>query len=393
MVGITLEEVLNIPALKNARVLAGKSNMTNFVRGIAVAEVPDIVKLAKKDTIYLSTLFAFKDEISLQTLIQGLKDKGAAALFVKPKRFHGKVPEKAVEVAKELEFPLIEVDEELMWSDLIKLVLERILEEESKEKAERNLLQAIFENSIQKENEAIWRELLQLQQESFFRVGIFDLKARNGSVVVSPDYMEKTSREIRSALAQFFVKTLVLPLSSKFLLLTISKEPGFSNPEMIEQAILSRFPNSILILSKPFTELIQANERFKNILKLADLIKDNINSLRIIFEEEREEDLLLSSLLDSKAAQEVAEALLGKLQQKMSAGKARKILLTVYAFLNSDFNRYKTSKKLKVHVNTVKYRLNLFEEITGLNLSSSKDLLKLFVVLKLLDLKGYFAEG
>lgn len=390
MVGVTLLDILKMPILKDAKVLAGEESLNNYVKGIAVAEVPDIVRLAKKDTIYLSTLFAFKDESSLETLITGLKKKGAAALFVKPKRFYGKVPEALIDVSKRLSFPLVEIEENVMWSDLIRLVLERILEEESKEKAERNLLQAVMENSIQAENEEIWTELLELKNVVSFRTGVLQLEKSTSKQFYSPNEVEKIARLFRNVLSKYFFKVLILPLTTKFVFLVASNDSNFARQKELSSELKDRLPGAVLVLSKHFSSLSAAHKRFSKVLMLSRLIAQSGNSKNVVLEEEKEEDIMLGNLLNNEDVQEMIDIMLQNLKGQMSAESSLKLLWTVYVFLKSDLNQKKASDKLKIHVNTLKYRLNRFEEITGINLSSSAYLYKLYILLKIMDLKGLF---
>lgn len=392
MIGITLKDVLAIPLLKDSTVLAGQSNLNSFVKGIAVAEVPDIVRFAKKDTIYLSTLFAFKDEGSLEALIKGLKQKGAAALFVKPKRFFGEVPKKAVEAASRLDFPLVEVDESVMWSDLIRVVLERILEEESREKAERNLVQAIMENSVTKETESIWQELFEFRKDDLFRIGVINRSDGKGQSIAAPDELERKSKMLRLLLSSYFTRVLMLPLTERFVFLAASKSLSAEFMSKVTADLSKKAPDSIMVLSKPFKHLTEAHERLKKVLLLEELYSNAAGEEKVILEEQKEEDIIFSGLLNSRDVEELAQSLISKLRSALSEEATLKMLWTVFVYLKSDLNQKKTAERLKVHVNTVKYRLSRFQEIAEINLASSSDLLKTYVLLKVMQLKGFFAK-
>ncbi len=59
---------------------------------------------------------------------------------------------------------------------------------------------------------------------------------------------------------------------------------------------------------------------------------------------------------------------------------------TCYTFLISGMNMAQAAKKLYVHRNTVAYRIQKIEEITGLNLSTGEDSYRLFLSFKILDM-------
>src|ERR1044071_9078367 len=126
--GVPLREALALPALRNARVLAGVAGLDRTVRYVNVMEVPDILDWVKPDELLLTTAYPLRDDrAALADLVPRLADRGLAGLAVKPARYLDAVPEVMLAAAERLSFPLLELPPETALADIINAVLSLIL--------------------------------------------------------------------------------------------------------------------------------------------------------------------------------------------------------------------------------------------------------------------------
>ena len=92
--GVPLREALALPALRNARVLAGAAGLGHAVRYVNVMEVPDIIDWVKPDELLLTTAYPLRDDrAGLADLVPRLAERGLAGLAVKPARYLDAVPQ------------------------------------------------------------------------------------------------------------------------------------------------------------------------------------------------------------------------------------------------------------------------------------------------------------
>src|SRR5438105_7621951 len=125
---VSLREALALPALKQARVLAGAAGLGRPVRYVNVMEVPDILDWVKPDELLLTTAYPLRDDrAALAELVPRLADRGLAGLAVKPARYLDAVPEVMLEAADQLIFPLLKLPPETDLADIINAVLGLIL--------------------------------------------------------------------------------------------------------------------------------------------------------------------------------------------------------------------------------------------------------------------------
>ena len=85
---VTVGQILELPVLKDARLLAGQEGLDRKVSSVTVGEVPDIADWLSGVEMVLSTMFAVKGDLDRQReFCRRVMMAGASALFVKTTRF------------------------------------------------------------------------------------------------------------------------------------------------------------------------------------------------------------------------------------------------------------------------------------------------------------------
>lgn len=132
-VGITVEEVLTLPAFAGARVIGGQEGLGRVVTNVNVMEVPDILEWIREGDLLLTTGYPIKDDVEAQrTLLPRLAAKDVAAVAFKPKRYIDTVPGHMVDAADEHGLPLLELPLEVSFSELISAVLAQIVNRQAR---------------------------------------------------------------------------------------------------------------------------------------------------------------------------------------------------------------------------------------------------------------------
>lgn len=129
----TLKEVLQLKHLKNSKIITNNCDMNKKIEYVDVAEVPDAFNWVRPNTLILTTVYALRNDVKAQVkLISKLAELKAAALCIKPQRFIGKIPDPVIEKANKLNFPLIELPNDVLYSDIILGISELIFNKKSK---------------------------------------------------------------------------------------------------------------------------------------------------------------------------------------------------------------------------------------------------------------------
>ncbi|MDD2491587.1 MAG: PucR family transcriptional regulator ligand-binding domain-containing protein, partial [Bacteroidales bacterium] len=129
----TLKEVLQLSCLKNAKIITRNCDMSRKVEYVDVAEVPDVFIWIRPNTFILTAVYALKDDVEAQVkLISKLSELKATALSIKPQRFIGKIPDPVIEEANKLNFPLIELPNDVLYSEVILGISKLIFDKKEK---------------------------------------------------------------------------------------------------------------------------------------------------------------------------------------------------------------------------------------------------------------------
>ncbi len=148
---VTVEQILKLGALSQARILAGGKGLDRMVSSVTVGEVPDIAEWLSGGEIVLSTMFALTNDTDRQRdFCRRIMAAGASALFVKPKRFVGAFPLDILEIAERRNFPIVEVPQEIRWTRIMQEAMEVLIDRqasllEKSQEIHRNLLEVVIQ--------------------------------------------------------------------------------------------------------------------------------------------------------------------------------------------------------------------------------------------------------
>jgi len=129
-----LKDLIQIPALQNARLAAGAEGLYRSVSSVNLMDAPDIIHYLKPNELLLTTAYAMKDHHeSLDTLVSHMARAGCAGLAIKTKRFLEEIPSSVIEEADRLHFPLLELPLEYTLVEVMNGALSSILQNKTEE--------------------------------------------------------------------------------------------------------------------------------------------------------------------------------------------------------------------------------------------------------------------
>ena len=125
---VTVDKILRLGTLSQARILAGRKGLGRVVSSVTVGEVPDIADWLSGGEIVLSTMFALINDVERQKdFCRRIMSANASALFIKPKRFVGHFPAEILEAAEARDFPIVEVPQEVRWTRIMQEAMEVLI--------------------------------------------------------------------------------------------------------------------------------------------------------------------------------------------------------------------------------------------------------------------------
>ena len=107
---LTIREVVEDTSLENLRLVTGHLRQDNEIHNVNIIDNPDAFDWFTAGDFLLTTGFVFKDDVESQRrLIRELAEINCAGLGVKVKRYWDEIPPTMIEIANELNFPILEI--------------------------------------------------------------------------------------------------------------------------------------------------------------------------------------------------------------------------------------------------------------------------------------------
>ena len=127
---LTLSDALQLPILKDAKVVAGGDRLDRAIRWVHIASVPNAADWLHGGELVLTTVFNMPASADEQgDYLRQLADKGIAALIITTGLLLDEIPEQLRVIGDKRALPLIELPYQTRFVDIAKVINERIAEE------------------------------------------------------------------------------------------------------------------------------------------------------------------------------------------------------------------------------------------------------------------------
>ena len=129
---LTLSYALqNFPIFSQAAVVAGHKGLQRTVRWAHIVDLPDVEPWVREGDLLLTTAFALKDNFQAQVdLIPLLAQKGLAGVLFALGTYFQDIPEEMVDLANQLDFPILTLPWEVPFVEVTRAIHEHILREQ-----------------------------------------------------------------------------------------------------------------------------------------------------------------------------------------------------------------------------------------------------------------------
>ena len=126
--GISMNSILRMEILQDAKLLAGASGTDQIVTSVNVMVDRDVVNLVSGGELLVSTAYAVRENLpQLLELIPQLKQRGVVALGLKFNSYINEIPQEILILCDTLSFPLFEIPNRISFSQLITPIMTTIV--------------------------------------------------------------------------------------------------------------------------------------------------------------------------------------------------------------------------------------------------------------------------
>lgn len=128
-----VKEMISFPSFDGFEIIAGEKGIHREVNTVSVMDAPDIYNWLKGGEFLITTAYIMRDDpMQIKDLIIKINKSGASALGIKLHRFIGELPREVIDIANELDFPLISIPIEFSFVDVINPVLSQVVNKQAR---------------------------------------------------------------------------------------------------------------------------------------------------------------------------------------------------------------------------------------------------------------------
>lgn len=131
--GISIGDMLKMDSFKKSKIIAGKGGLDRIITRVNVMADPDILNWVDKGEFLLTTGYFFKTTklVNQLNLIRESNFKKLSGIGIKIFPYLDRMPDELIKLANELDFPIIELDYEVPFTDIMTPVFKEIFERQS----------------------------------------------------------------------------------------------------------------------------------------------------------------------------------------------------------------------------------------------------------------------
>ncbi|MDD4615410.1 MAG: PucR family transcriptional regulator [Caldisericia bacterium] len=379
---VTIQNLLLIDLFKDAEIVAGKSGLNNEIGRINFADCPmpenirdeALSGLIKKGDLFINSFYIVKEnEEELYNFVKTYIDCECSGTFVITE-YISKLPKKVIDLCNANNFPVVFIDSDIPYADIIKTTMEMILIDKS-ETIHEMKLEKILENDASKEF------IISTAHDI-----IKSFKTYYASFYTKLDDFDVTRKQIfLSNIKNIKGIEPVIYKNGIFLLMNFDSSSSLDIYYNQIKPILRKFiADHHIGISNDFTEIECFNDCLKQSV-LAYEVSHILDSEKIYYKDVHVYKIL-HPFKNSKVLKDFYSDIFDPLIGAEGSSDKNELINTIEAYLNCDGDYKKAAALIKQHENTVRYRISKAKRFLNLENDNFKFIEQVSIALKIKNL-------
>jgi len=397
---VTCGNMLNLPFLEKMKVVAGEKGLNRIIQWVHVMEYPEYSKWLNGGELILFSGVAIENKKDrFINFVKDINSKNVSGLAVNIGPYIKRTPEEVRKLADLLEFPIFEFPFEVKFIDVSQSICKAIfmnkLEQQSRENFMKDIIlrgstftQDILDRAISygyNPNENYYSFIISLdnlneltikngvhdsekmiqikQQVEQIAMNVLSKKGKKSVqvnedcsiILMVPDYNNGTCKNSIEEIGEEIIKNINAAISELIVNIGIggvwNELEDFKRSVSDARKVLSLLKSNGIKNDVKSYENIGIYKLFFQIDKQSEMKKFYLNALKSLME------------YDSKNSTELVE--------------------TLEAYIQEGGNLNRTSEKLFIHKNTLKYRIKRIEDISKCDLKDVNELFNFYISFKI----------
>ena len=390
---LKLKDLFQLPHMKDLKLVAGATGMDRTLHWVHVVELPDVMHWILGGELLFMTGIGIRDNLAqLPRIVEACAQRKVAGLVLNVGPYIPATPPEVIELAEQLGFPLFELPWEVKLVEVTKEICNHIMSQQVEEKSIQDILESILYGDCSQPDLLTSRaalydyDLAKPHRVLFVRYG-GSLPTVKANLAIEQKVLEdklQLQQIVNDTFRRVGKKVLSTARSDRLALLLPSdgSMQEAHKVDTIAQNILQASQEKLKPMQlhigwgSPFDQLPSAKKSLEQ-AELALKVAMASGKKRYFGYESLGFYKVLFNVSNRKELESYRSEVLGPLNEydKRHGGE---LLPTLAAFLEDTENLLIVADKLHIHRNTLRYRLQKVEEITGRNLGDTQDRMHLF---------------
>jgi len=372
---VTIQNLLSIDLFKDAEIAAGNNGLNNEIERINFIDCPfpDDVRnsgLIKKGDLFINSFYLVKeDEDKLFDFIDAYIDCNSSGTFIITE-YIKKLPQKIKDLCNIRNFPVVFIDPNIPYAEIIKTTMEMILADKAEIISEMKI-DKILENGVSKK----------LIIDTAYEINK-SFKSYYTSIYIKPDdFFGKKKQLILSNIK--YIRGIEATMFKDGMLLIVNSDKQALFDTYLEQikAIFKKFyPDCHIGISNTFSNIEDFNICLKQALLAFEISNILVNDT--VYYKDINLYKILYPLKDSEILQDFYSDIINPLIEEGSNDKYE-LINTIEAYLNCDGDYKKTAALINQHENTVRYRISKAKRLLNMENDSFKFIEQVSIAFKI----------
>lgn len=393
--GIACGDIIKLSKLKDLKLVAGASGLDRSVRWVYIAELiedpNDIENWIFGNELVFTTGHGLKgDTKSLLELVTKLNHKNVSGLIINIGPYFAQIPKEVIELSNLLSLPLFELPWHAKLVDITQEICSAIITKELEEKNIENLLENILFGRITKENDVAKHAMhYGVNLEANCVVGILDIDNFSHYLKDKNINDEKKIIEIKNNFLRsvnnsfsFFSVQVICMVKSDSVIFLINYTTHVKNCfekviNEVRNTFSNRFPGIKVSagIGNSYGNINEIRNSYRQAEQALKVSRCEYGGNHTCFYNKLGIYLLFLRIDDAKFLEEYYYDLFMPIIEYDKSTNS-KLMETFQAFLTENCNMDNASKRLFIHKNTLKYRLQKIENLLTFDLKSMQETLK-----------------
>ncbi|AOY76829.1 PucR family transcriptional regulator [Clostridium formicaceticum] len=386
---ICCQELFTLPSLKSLKLIAGKEGLHRNIRWVYAAEViEDVTELTQwlygGELVIITGIGIRNEETIFLELIEKIYEKNLAGLIVFIGPYIGEIPISVIERANKLNIPLFALPWEVPLVEVTQDICTHLVHREKQYNDVEQFLQQIlfFE-----------REGSKSLEEQAARIG-FDFDQSHRVVVIKLDNLSSFIRDnqikestilplkkqIRQIIEEYSMDTykgFSLFLNDAMFMLVngeiFNKQMLRETLSLLQEKIQQKIGLTTSVgIGTKYSQLSQYKKSMEEARQALKISNQKKLKNQIVFYEEMGIFSLLWEVKNLDVLRKIHKNMLFPLYEYDKINETH-LIDTLEKFLDNGRSMHTTAKQLFIHRNTLKYRLEKIEQLTGYSLNNQED--------------------